>query len=119
MRVSKEIWLSPVLGTNRERLLARCAEYVSKGQLDRLFYLAASHSLLELVTEKLLDGGHVRGIWDEFPVYLFRGFVRRVLSSALVSEARLSGTFDAEGCESLPPRLAIDREDLPLRRTLI
>jgi ATP-dependent helicase/DNAse subunit B len=117
--VSKEIWLGPVLGTNRERLLARCAEYVSKGQLDRLLYLAASHSLLDLVTERLLDGGNVRGVWDEFPVYLFRGFVRRVLSSALVSEARLSGTFDAESCESLPPRLAIDREDLPVRRTLI
>jgi ATP-dependent helicase/DNAse subunit B len=119
MRVSKEIWLGPVLGTNRERLLGRCAEYVSTGQVDRLLYLAASHSLLDLVTERLLDGGNVRGVWDEFPVYLFRGFVRRVLSSALVSDARLSGTFDAQNCESFPPRLAIDREDLPVRRTLI
>src|SRR6266581_1530963 len=117
--MSKEIWLGPVLGTNRERLLARCAEYVSKGQLDRLLYLAASHSLLDLVTERLLDGGNVRGIWDEFPVYLFRGLVRRILSSALVSETHPSETFDAEGCESLPPRLAIDREELPVRRTLI
>ena len=117
--MSKEIWLGPVLGTNRERLLARCAEYVSKGQLDRLLYLAASHSLLDLVTERLLDGGNVRGVWDEFPVYLFRGFVRRVLSSALGSEACPSETFDAESCASLPPRLAIDREDLPVRRTLI
>jgi ATP-dependent helicase/DNAse subunit B len=117
--VSKEIWLSPVLGKNRERLLARCAEYVSLGQFDRLLYLAASHSLLDLVTDSLLDGGNVSGVWDEFPVYLFRGFVRRVLSSALVSEPRPSETFDAESCESLPPRLAIDREDLPVRRTLI
>src|SRR5207237_5477650 len=49
----------------------------------------------------------------------FRGFVRRGLSSALVSEARLAAAFDAESCESLHPRLAMDREDLPLRRTLI
>ena len=117
--MSKEIWLGPVLGTNRKRLLTRCAEYVSKGQVDRLLYIAASHSLLDLVSERLLDGEHVRGVWDEFPVYLFRGFVRRVLSSARFSEARMSETFDAEGCESLPPRLAIDREDLPVRRTLI
>ena len=117
--MSKEIWLGPVLGTNRERLLARCAEYVSNGQLDRLLYIAASHSLLDLVTERLLDGGNVRGVWDEFPVYLFRGLVRRILSSALVSETHPSETFDAEGCESLPPRLAIDREDLPARRTVI
>src|SRR5438105_10180483 len=117
--MSKEIWLGPVLGTNRKRLLTRCAEYVSKGQVDRLLYIAASHSLLDLVSEKLLDGEHVRGVWNEFPVYLFRGFVRRVLSSARFSEARIPETFDAEGCESLPPRLAIDREDLPVRRTLI
>ena len=117
--MSKEIWLGPVLGTNRKRLLTRCAEYVSKGQIDRLLYIAASHSLLDLVSERLLDGEHVRGVWNEFPVYLFRGFVRRVLSSARFSEARISETFDAEGCESLPPRLAIDREDLPVRRTLI
>src|SRR5437016_27040 len=117
--MSKESWLGPVLETNRKRLLTRCAEYVSKGQVDRLLYIAASHSLLDLVSERLLDGEHVRGVWDEFPVYLFRGFVRRVLSSARFSEARISETFDAEGCESLPPRLAIDREDLPVRRTLI
>src|SRR5437879_7438378 len=89
--MAKEIWLGPVLGNNRERLLARCAEYVSKGEADRLLYIAASHPLLDLVTEKLLDGKDARGVWGEFPVYLFRGFVRRVLSSAVVSEARPSG----------------------------
>src|SRR2546427_814079 len=132
MTLSKEIWLSPVLGTNRERLLARCADYVSKGQTDRLLYIAASHPLLDLVTEKLLDGKDARGVWGEFPVYLFRGFVRRVLSSAIVSEARPSGratrpispsltvgllTPAPEG--PLSPRVAIDREELPLRRSLI
>ena len=147
--MSKEIWLGPVLGTNRERLLARCAEYVSKGQTDRLLYIAASHPLLDLVTEKLLDGKDARGVWGEFPVYLFRGFVRRVLSSTVVSEARLRGPQTGSpagvgrsgrarlGTEPLPtrrlltqaadehaenplaPRVAIDREELPLRRSLI
>src|SRR6266705_3756385 len=94
--MSKEIWLGPVLGNNRERLLARCAPYVSSGQPDRLLYIAASHPLLDLVTERLLDRNHSRGIWGEFPVYLFRGFIRRVLSSALVSEARPSGRAGKE-----------------------
>jgi ATP-dependent helicase/DNAse subunit B len=107
--LSKEIWLGPVLGSNRERLLARCAEFVSTGQADRLLYIAASHPLLDLVTEKLLDGRQTRGLWGEFPVYLFRGFVRRVLTSAVDEEA---GSAPA-------PRVAIDREELPLRRSLI
>jgi ATP-dependent helicase/DNAse subunit B len=107
--VSREIWLGPVLGNNRERLLARCAEYVSQGQAGRLLYIAASHPLLDLVTEKLLDGKEARGVWGEFPVYLFRGFVRRILASAI----------DAETGAPLSPLVAIDREELPLRRSLI
>jgi ATP-dependent helicase/DNAse subunit B len=107
--LSKEIWLGPVLGNNRERLLARCAEYVTKGQADRLLYIAASHPLLDLFTEKLLDGKQAQGVWGEFPVYLFRGFVRRILSSAIVSETG----------EPPAPRVAIDREELPLQRSLI
>ncbi|HEY6045353.1 MAG TPA: PD-(D/E)XK nuclease family protein, partial [Pyrinomonadaceae bacterium] len=91
-------------GTNRERLLARCAEYVAKGETDRLLYIAASHPLLDLATEKVLDGKHGRGVWGEFPFYLFRGFVRRILTSA---------------GEPLPPRVPIDREELPLRLSLI
>ncbi|PYS85595.1 MAG: hypothetical protein DMF70_04250, partial [Acidobacteria bacterium] len=70
-------------------------------------------------------------MWGEFPVYLFRGFVRRVLSSAIVSEARPSGkaTQPTEPLLTrglltpteapLTPRVAIDREELPLRRSLI
>lgn len=101
--MTKEIWLGPVLGGNRERLLARCAEYVSRGEADRLLYIAASHPLLDLATDKVLDGKNARGVWGEFPFYLFRGFVRRILSSAPVSAARVP----------------IDREELPLRRSLI
>ena len=134
--MSKEIWLGPVLGNNRERLLTRCADLISRGETDRLLYIAASHPLLDLVTEKLLDGKDIHGVWGEFPVYLFRGFVRRVLSSAIVSEARPSGRArlgaepsltvglltpapDEHTNATLPPRVAIDREELPLRRSLI
>jgi ATP-dependent helicase/DNAse subunit B len=98
-----------VLGTNRERLLRRCADHVQTGQADRLLYIAASHPLLDLVTEKLLDGKATHGLWGEFPVYLFRGFVRRVLSSAI----------DADTGQLLAPRVVIDREEFPLRRSLI
>jgi len=131
--VAREIWLGPVLGNSRERLLARCAEYVSQGQAGRLLYIAASHPLLDLVTAKLLDGQQAHGVWGEFPVYLFRGLVRRILSDAIVSEARPSGRAST-GSEPLltrglltpdvtdqplKPRVAIDREELPLRRSLI
>ena len=121
--MSKEIWLGPVLGTNRQRLLARCAEYLAKGQSDRLLYIAASHPLLDLVTEKLLDGYETHGVWGDFPVYLFRGFVRRVLANAVVSEARPSGratpTIEPLLTRGLLTRVPIDREELPLRRSLI
>ncbi len=108
--MSKEIWLGPVLGNNRERLVARCADYIARGETHRLLYIAASHPLLDLVTEKLLDGENAHGVWGEFPVYLFRGLVRRI-----VSEARPSGRATSENT----PRVPIDREDLPLRRSLI
>jgi ATP-dependent helicase/DNAse subunit B len=122
--LSKEIWLGPVLGNNRERLLQRCAEYVSQGRAERLLYIAASHPLLDLVTNKLLDGRAARGVWGEFPIYLFRGLVRRILASAVVSEARPSERAgnSAEPLLTqglLTPRIAIDREELPLRRSLI
>jgi len=116
--LSKEIWLGPVLGTNRARLLERCGEYLARGEAQRLLYIAASHSLLDLVTEKLLDEESAHGVWGEFPVYLFRGLVRRI-----VSEARPSGKASIESDPLVVPaprtRVPIDREDLPLRRSLI
>lgn len=134
--MSKEIWLGPVLGNNRERLLARCAEYVSRGEAGRLLYIAASHPLLDLVTAKLLDGEQARGIWGEFPIYLFRGLVRRILSGASMSAAPaserasvvseplltrglLTPAVDGVTDQPLAARIAIDREELPLRRSLI
>jgi ATP-dependent helicase/DNAse subunit B len=83
-------------------LLARCREYLARGEADRLLYIAASHPLLDLVTEKLLDGKSAQGVWGEFPIYLFRGFVRRILS-------------EAESTSRTP----IDREELPLRHSLV
>ncbi|HEV8588081.1 MAG TPA: 3'-5' exonuclease, partial [Pyrinomonadaceae bacterium] len=121
--MTKEIWLGPVLGTNREQLLVRCAEYVAKGETDRLLYIAASHPLLDLATQKILDGKNANGVWGEFPFYLFRGFVRRVLSSAVVDNASTSLLAlpygQASDIAGLPPRVPIDREELPLRHSLI
>ena len=74
--MSKEIWLGPLLGNNRSRLIQRCAELVSQGKSETFLYLAASHPLLELVTEEILDGLQNAGLWGELPVYLFRGFVK-------------------------------------------
>lgn len=106
--MSKEIWLGPLLGNNRSRLIKRCADLVSEGKSDTFLYLAASHPLLELVTQGVLDGVKNRGVWGELPVYLFRGFVRRLLSTAL----------DEKG-QTLSPRIPIDQEELPLKRSLV
>jgi ATP-dependent helicase/DNAse subunit B len=105
----KEIWLGPLLGNNRFELIRRCADLVAQGKSDTFLYLAASHPLLELVTEKILDGARNRGLWGELPVYLFRGFVRQVLSKAV----------DEQTGDRLAPRIPIDREELPLKRSLV
>ena len=66
----------------------------------------------------MLDEESAHGVWGEFPVYLFRGLVRRI-----VSEARPSGKASIESDPLVVPaprtRVPIDREDLPLRRSLI
>ena len=103
-----EIWLGPLLNDNRALLIERCAKLVANNRSDAFIYLAASHPLLEVVTQKILDGTRNRGVWGELPVHLFRGFVRRVLYSAV----------DENG-QGLPPRIPIDRDELPLKRSLI
>ena len=104
----KEIWLGPLLNNNRALLIERCANLVANNQSDAFIYLAASHPLLESVTQQILDGNRNRGVWGELPVHLFRGFVRRILYSAI----------DDDG-NGVPPRIPIDREELPLKRSLI
>ena len=106
--MAREIWLGPLLGDNRKRLIERCADLVAEGKSNTFLYLAASHPLLEIVTEGVLDGVNNRGVWGELPVYLFRGFVRRVLATAV----------DDSG-HTLAPRLPIDQEELPLKRSLV
>ena len=103
-----EIWLGPLLNDNRPLLIERCAKFLANNQSDAFIYLAASYPLLERVTQQLLDGQRTRGVWGELPIYLFRGLVRRVLYSAV----------DEDG-HNLPPRIPIDRDELPLKRSLI
>ncbi len=107
--MSKEIWLGPLLGSNRARLIQRCAGIVSESKTDSFLYLTASHPLLELVTEQILDGSKNPGLWGELPVYLFRGFVRRVIASAIEVEMGSRPRL----------RIPIDRDELPLKRSLI
>ena len=104
----KEIWLGPLLNNNRALLIERCAKLVAENRSDAFIYLAASYPLLESVTQQILDGNRNRGVWGELPVHLFRGFVRRVLYSAV----------DDQG-NGLPPRIPIDQDELPLKRSLI
>jgi ATP-dependent helicase/DNAse subunit B len=107
-KVLNEIWLGPLLNDNRAQLIERCAKLVANNQSDAFIYLAASHPLLELVTQKILDGNRNRGVWGELPVHLFRGLTGRILRSAV----------DENG-QGLPPRVPIDRDELPLKRSLI
>src|ERR1041385_3607657 len=100
--------LGPLLGNNRKKLIERCAELAANNQSHKFLYIAASRPLLEIVTEGILDGTRNRGVWGELPVYLFRGFVRHILRNAI----------DHEG-KHLPPRLPIDRDELPLKRSLV
>ncbi|HJT65605.1 MAG TPA: PD-(D/E)XK nuclease family protein [Pyrinomonadaceae bacterium] len=104
----KEIWLGPLLNNNRALLIERCAKLVADNQSDAFLYLAASYPLLEAVTQQILDGNRNRGVWGDLPVHLFRGFVSRILYSAV----------DDNG-NSLPPRVPIDQDELPLKRSLI
>lgn len=107
--MAKEILLGPLLGNNRARLIERCSELVSEGKSETFLYIAASHPLLELVTDQILAQARTPGLWGDLPVYLFRGLVRRILSSAVEEQ---SGAL-------IRPRVPIDREELPLKRGLI
>lgn len=107
--MSKEIWLGPLLGNNRSHLIRRCAELVAQGKPETFLYLAASHPLLEVVTDQILDGSANAGLWGELPVYLFRGFVRKIVSTAV----------DEQSGARLPTRVPIDREEFPLKRSLV
>ena len=106
--VWNEIWLSPLLGNNRTLLIERCGDLVATDQSASFIYLAASHPLLEVVTQKILDRSKRSGVWGELPVYLFRGFAQRIIGSAVDEVGR-----------GMPPRIPIDRDELPLKRSLV
>lgn len=105
----KQIWLAPILSSNRQRLIERLAEMVEGRDAGSILYLAASRPLLDVVTAALLDGERNRGIWGTLPIFLFRGFARHLLSTAVDDETDLP----------LSPRIPIDRDELPLKRSLI
>ena len=107
--MSKEIWLAPILSNNRDRLLERAADVLATGPAEGLLYVAASRPLLDLAADRLLDGVRNRGVWGSLPVHLFRGFARYVLATAI----------DETTGAPLAPRIAIDQEKLPLKRSLI
>ena len=106
--VWNEIWLSPLLGNNRTLLIERCGDLVATDQSASFIYLAASHPLLEVVTQQILDRSKRSGVWGELPVYLFRGFAQRIISSAVDDVGR-----------GMSPRIPIDRDELPLKRSLV
>ncbi|HXU37399.1 MAG TPA: PD-(D/E)XK nuclease family protein [Blastocatellia bacterium] len=105
----KQIWLAPILSNNRQRLIERLAEVLDGHGAGSILYLAASRPLLDVVTAALLDGEHIRGVWGTLPIFLFRGFARHLLATAIDDETDLP----------LSPRIPIDRDELPLKRSLI
>ena len=107
--MSKQIWLSPVLGNSRERLVERCVELIRRREPHRFLYIAASHPLLELVTKWMLDFDSIRGVMGTLPVFLFRGFVRHILRTATDIETGLA----------LSRRTPIDVEDSYLKKSLL
>ena len=107
--LSKQIWLAPILNDNRQRLIERCADMLAAGEPHCFLYITASRPLLDVVTTGLLDGERNRGIWVTLPVFLFRGLVRHLLATALDEQTGLP----------ISPRIPIDRDELPLKRSLI
>ena len=107
--MTREIWFGPVLNGNRDRLIEKCVSRLSEGQADSFLYLAASRPLLDRAIYSMLDGVVNAGAWGNLSVYLFHGFVRRILSKAqLVADQR-----------SLAPRTRIDTDEFPIRHTLV
>jgi len=107
--LSKQIWAAPIINNNRQRLIGRCSDILATEGPGSFLYLAASRPLLEVVAAGLLDGERNPGVWGTLPVLLFRGFVRHLLATAIDDDTGLA----------LAPRIPIDRDELPLKRSLI
>jgi ATP-dependent helicase/DNAse subunit B len=122
MAVKHTLWRGPLLGNQRKLLVAevqkRLRQHLTQaGQMngrDRgpgVIYLVASSPLLTAISQEILDGRMVKGTLDGLPVYLFNGFIRRLLRTARVKRG--------EGWQKVPRRRDISNEDYPLRRPLI
>lgn len=107
--MSKEIWLSPVMGNRRSELIARCRELLTSGRQESFLYLAASYPLLNLITDQLIDGKHIRGVLSRLNVYLFRGLIQHILKTAI----------DTSTGDAIDVKILIDTEALPLKQNLI
>jgi ATP-dependent helicase/DNAse subunit B len=111
MDVTREIWLGPVLGRQREALIERCRALLREGRSQELLYLAASRSLMLDVYSRLIDGEDIRGTLGPLPLHLFNGFISQTLKSALVK--------DGDQWRPMPKRERIDVDARPLQRPLL
>lgn len=78
MAGKKRLWLEPVLGRSRERLIHQCQEALRRGQGESFIYLVSTRPLLDSIVERILDGDRVRAAGD-LRVFLFDGLVRFLL----------------------------------------
>ncbi|MGQ9896239.1 MAG: PD-(D/E)XK nuclease family protein [Acidobacteriota bacterium] len=120
MKAERIIWRGPLLGNQRQELLKevkaciRSGAHRSGGQVGhyRVIYLVASRPMLNAIALEILDGQTLTGLFDGLPVYLFNGFIRRLLRTARVKHKE-------NGWQRLAFRRDISGEDYPLRRPLI
>lgn len=112
------IWRGPLLGNQRQILLDEVIEYIHRsgqrqpGQRPAVIYLVASRPMLTAISLEILSRQTVPGVFGELPVYLFNGFIRRLLRTAQVLHQ--DGVW-----RNVPYRRDISSEDYPLRRPLI
>ncbi|MCS7080635.1 MAG: PD-(D/E)XK nuclease family protein [Chloracidobacterium sp.] len=111
MPPQREIWRGPLLGKQRDHLLAAVRAFIQQGRAQSVLYLTASRPMLDAVSRRLLDGQSCVGSFDGLPVYLFNGFIRRLLRTALLE-------WDGRW-QPVPRRRDISGEDYPMRRPLI
>src|SRR5712664_4582181 len=107
--MNRQIWFGPVLNENRNRLIEECTSRLNTGRVDSFLYLAASRPLLDRVLSSILVGAENSGTWGTASVFLFRGFVRRIISKAQTVADR----------HPLEPRTRIDTDESPIKHTLV
>ncbi|MBI1746666.1 MAG: PD-(D/E)XK nuclease family protein [Acidobacteria bacterium] len=76
----RQIWLEPVLGQNRPRLIERCRAALRAGKEDSFIYLTAARPLCERVTHAVLQGGQEISC-RSLPIFTFDDLVLKILYS--------------------------------------